>query len=182
MASRGLGFEPAGYVEPFHFELKPRNLPDRITAHGALAHFDSLRGSRHRSGHRYPRPDPAQAFQDWCPHQDQLPTHSSGVSQRLSLPGNFLARLCQSLRDAGGLNLQRAPCRHKKSELTSSQRTLPKTLILQATKTQRARPGSPTRLTNPKSPAPTDFTGSEIFSDTPNEIACEQCGLEQMPK
>ena len=68
-------------------------------------------------------------------------------------------------------------------ELTSgSQRTLPKTLILQATKTQRARPGSPTRLTNSKSPAPTDFTRSEIFSDTSNEIACEQCGLEQMPK
>ena len=73
--------------------------------------------ARHRSGQRYPRPDPAQAFQDRCPHQDQLPTHSSGVSQRLSLPGNFPARLCKSLRDAGGLNFQRATCRHKKSEL-----------------------------------------------------------------
>ena len=69
----------------------------------------------HRSGHGYPRPDPAQAFQDWCSHQDQLPTPSSGVSQRLSLPGNFPARLCQSLRDAGGLNFQRATCRHKKA-------------------------------------------------------------------
>ena len=41
-----------------------------------------------------PRPDPAQAFQDCCPHQDQLPTHSSGVGQRLSLPGNFPTCLC----------------------------------------------------------------------------------------
>ena len=50
--------------------------------------------ARHRSGHRDPRPDPAQAFEDCCPHQDQLPTHSSGVGQRLSLPGNFPTCLC----------------------------------------------------------------------------------------
>ena len=108
-----------------------------------------LRG--HRSGQRYLGPDPAQAFQDRCPHQDQLPTHSSGVSQRLSLPGNFPARLGQSLRDAGRLNFQRATCRHRKSELTSSsQRTLPKTLILQATKPRRAPPWLSPKAHKPK--------------------------------
>ena len=44
-----------------------------------------------------------------------LPTHSPGVSQRLSLPEKLPARLCQSLRDVGGLNFQRATCRHKKA-------------------------------------------------------------------
>ena len=37
------------------------------------------------------------------------------------------------------------------------------------------------RLTSPRSPAPTEFTGSEIFPETSNEIACEQCGLNLAP-
>ena len=62
--------------------------------------------ARHRSGRGHPRPDPAQTLQDRCPHQDQLSAHSSGVSQRLSLPGNFPACLCKPLRNAGGLNFK----------------------------------------------------------------------------
>ena len=68
----------------------------------------------------------------------------------------------------------------KKSELTSSsQRTLPKTLILQATKTRRAPPWLSPKAHKPV-PAPTEFTGSEIFPETSNEIACEQCGLARV--
>jgi hypothetical protein len=35
-----------------------------------------------------------------------LSAHSSGVSQRLSLPGNFSARLCKPLHNAGGLSFK----------------------------------------------------------------------------
>ena len=47
---------------------------------------------------------------------------------------------------------------------------------------KQPRPAGPAlahrpRLTSPRSPAPTQFTGSEIFPETSNEIACEQCGL-----
>ena len=137
-----------------------------------------LRGTDLASG--YHRPDPAQAFQDWCPHQDQLPTHSSGVSQRLPLPGNFPARLCKPLRNAGGLKFKEL-LSTQESELASAKRgTLltnsyrrgkkPKSPALRY-QPGRIRPDKPkVRILHP-------ITIPENLRSFPNEIECEQCGV-----
>ena len=108
------------------------------------------RCARHRSGRGHPRPDPAQTLQDWCPHQDQLSAHSSGVSQRLSLPGNSPARLCQPLRNAGGLNFKEALVATRKRAGFSQRRTLLPSSHRQRKKTTAAYSATLTRPDKPE--------------------------------
>jgi len=69
--------------------------------------------------------------------QDQLPAHPSAVSQRLSLPGNFPARLCKPLRKAGGLKFKELLWTQESELASANAGPCSQTLLVEARKPPR---------------------------------------------